>query len=67
VYWCAAGGYGLYEPVAVLGPGPCALGCTVGGGADVLVGTAAATVTGSGVVYVGGNVGVIDECEYEPY
>jgi hypothetical protein len=33
----------------------------------VLVGTAAATVTGSGVVYVGGNDGVIDECEYEPY
>jgi hypothetical protein len=57
----------LYDVAAVLGPGTWGLGCTVGGGADVLAGTGAATVTGSGVVYVGGKVGVIDECEYAPY
>jgi hypothetical protein len=57
----------LYDVATVLAPGTLGLGCTVGGGADVLVGTGAVTVTGSGVVYVGGKVGVIDECENAPY
>jgi len=57
----------VYDGAAVLGPGTWELGCTVGVAADVLAVTGAAAVTGSGVVYVGGNVGVIDECEYAPY
>lgn len=56
----------MYGGAAVLGPGTW-VGCTVVGAADVLAVTGAAAVTGSGVVYVGGNVGVIDECEYAPY
>jgi len=57
----------VYGAAAVLGPGTWELGCTVGVAADVLEVTGAAAGTGSGVVYVGGNVGVIDECEYAPY
>jgi len=57
----------VYGGAAVLGPGTWGLGCTVGVAAAVLAVTGADAGTGSGVVYVGGNVGVIDECEYAPY
>jgi hypothetical protein len=67
VYWCDGGGYEVYGCAAVLGPGTWGLGCTVEGAADELAVAGAAAGTGSGVVYVGGNVGVIDECEYAPY
>jgi hypothetical protein len=67
VYWYGEGAYGLYDIAAMLAPGTWGLSCTVGGGADVLSGTGAVTVTGSGVVYIGRNVGVINEYEYAPY
>jgi len=57
----------VYGGAAVLGPGAWGLGCTVGVAADVLAVAGVDAGTGSGVVYVGGNVGVIDECEYAPY